>query len=42
MYACQNYKVDIAKMIIEAFEININLKNKKGETGFMYACRNNS
>ena len=39
---CQNNKVIIVKMLIEAFNININQKNIYGWTGFMHACYNNS
>ena len=41
MYACEKNKVDIVKILIEAFKININLKDKDGWTGFIYLCESN-
>ena len=42
MYTCENNKVDIVKILIGVFKININQKSIYGETGFIYACKYNS
>ena len=42
MYLCEKNKVDIVKILIEAFKININQKNNYVGTGFMYAWDNDS
>ena len=42
MLACENNKFNIVMMVLKALKINVNLKDKYGKTGFIYACSNNS
>ena len=41
MYTCEKNKVEIVKILIGAFKININQKDNYEWTGFMFACKYN-
>ena len=42
IYACQNKRVEMLRMMIDVFQISSEQKSNSGYTGFIWACRNNN
>ena len=41
IYACENKRIEMLRMMIDVFQISSEQTKDNGWTGFMYACINN-